>query len=94
MSLNPDRLEDLKRKAEALIPDIGDYGHSGTGWVGARPMTPDGLPIIGGTKIKGLYLNTGHGMLGWTFACGSAERLAKAVTGNGNFCGHERRAAQ
>lgn len=92
MSLNPERLEDLKRKAETLIPDIGDYDHSGTGWVGARPMTPDGLPIIGNTKIKGLYLNTGHGMLGWTFACGSAERLAKVVTGN--VCKHERRAAQ
>lgn len=79
MSLKEDRLATLKGFAEKLLPDIGDYGHSGTGWVGARPMTPNGLPITRATQIGNLYLNTGHGMLGWTFACGSAERLVKIM---------------
>lgn len=81
MSLKQDRLATLKNFAKHLLPDIGDYEHAGTDWVGARPMTPNGLPITKATKINNLYLNTGHGMLGWTFACGSAERLLKIITG-------------
>ena len=44
-------------------------------------MTPDGLPLVGGTRIPGLYLNTGHGMLGWTLACATGEAAASAVMG-------------
>jgi len=46
------------------------------GWTGLRPMTADGPPLIGPTPIRGLHLNTGHGAMGWTQACGSAELAA------------------
>jgi len=94
MSLKEDRLATLKSFAERLLPNIGDYGHSGTGWVGARPMTPDGLPVSRATKIPDLYLNTGHGMLGWTFACGSAERIAEIMIDNQVVTTQQQRAAQ
>lgn len=45
-------------------------------WTGLRPMTPDGPPIVGGTHLRNLYLNVGHGTLGWTMACGSANYVA------------------
>jgi len=50
-------------------------------WSGLRPMTPDGPPIIGPTRYRNLYLNTGHGTLGWTMACGSGRVLADLVSG-------------
>jgi len=50
-------------------------------WTGLRPMTPDGPPIIGPTKYANLHLNTGHGTLGWTMACGSARVLADQLSG-------------
>jgi D-amino-acid dehydrogenase len=50
-------------------------------WCGLRPMTPDGPPVIGGTKYGNLYLNTGHGTLGWTMACGSGRVLADVISG-------------
>ena len=51
-------------------------------WSGLRPMTPDGTPVIGGTKIAGLFLNTGHGTLGWTMSSGSARVIADLVSGH------------
>ncbi|UWU24485.1 D-amino acid dehydrogenase (plasmid) [Rhizobium sp. CB3171] len=50
-------------------------------WSGLRPMTPDGTPVIGPTKIAGLFLNTGHGTLGWTMSCGSARLISDLVSG-------------
>ncbi|GMB80023.1 D-amino acid dehydrogenase [Shinella zoogloeoides] len=50
-------------------------------WSGLRPMTPDGTPVIGPTKIAGLFLNTGHGTLGWTMSSGSARVIADLVSG-------------
>ena len=50
-------------------------------WSGLRPMTPDGTPVIGPTKVKGLFLNTGHGTLGWTMSSGSARVIADLVSG-------------
>lgn len=50
-------------------------------WSGLRPMTPDGTPVIGATKVKGLFLNTGHGTLGWTMSCGSAKLISDLVSG-------------
>ncbi len=52
-----------------------------TFWCGLRPMTPDGPPVIGPTPVEGLYLNTGHGTLGWTMACGSGRIMADMVSG-------------
>ncbi|MDQ0318607.1 D-amino-acid dehydrogenase [Pararhizobium capsulatum DSM 1112] len=50
-------------------------------WSGLRPMTPDGTPVIGATKVGGLFLNTGHGTLGWTMSSGSARVIADLVSG-------------
>jgi D-amino-acid dehydrogenase len=50
-------------------------------WTGLRPMTPDGTPVIGRTGLDNLYLNTGHGTLGWTMACGSGRVLADVISG-------------
>ncbi|HTZ69118.1 MAG TPA: D-amino acid dehydrogenase, partial [Acetobacteraceae bacterium] len=51
-------------------------------WAGLRPMTPDGPPVIGQTRLKNLWLNTGHGTLGWTMACGSGALLADLIVGS------------
>jgi len=51
-------------------------------WAGLRPMTPDGTPVIGSTDIPNLYLNTGHGTLGWTMSFGSGRLLADIISGN------------
>ncbi|MBP2234607.1 D-amino-acid dehydrogenase [Sinorhizobium kostiense] len=50
-------------------------------WSGLRPMTPDGTPVIGPTNVAGLFLNTGHGTLGWTMSCGSARLISDLVSG-------------
>lgn len=50
-------------------------------WSGLRPMTPDGTPVVGATEFPNLFLNTGHGTLGWTMACGSAHILSDIVSG-------------
>ncbi|MGF6937817.1 glycine/D-amino acid oxidase-like deaminating enzyme [Paraburkholderia sp. UCT70] len=63
-----------------LFPGGGDTANA-TFWTGLRPMTPDGTPIVGGTPVPNLFLNTGHGTLGWTMSCGSAQLLADLVLG-------------
>jgi D-amino-acid dehydrogenase len=50
-------------------------------WTGLRPMTPDSTPVVGACPVQGLFLNTGHGTLGWTMACGSAQLTADLITG-------------
>jgi D-amino-acid dehydrogenase len=52
-----------------------------TFWTGLRPMTPDSTPIVGGTRYANLFLNTGHGTLGWTMACGSGKLISDMVMG-------------
>jgi D-amino-acid dehydrogenase len=80
LSLNPRRRETLEMVLNGLFPNAGDVSKS-LFWTGLRPMTPDGTPIIG--KASGVYdnvwLNTGHGTLGWTMACGSGQLLADLV---------------
>lgn len=63
-----------------LFPRGGDLPKA-TFWCGLRPMTPDGPPVIGGTRFANLHLNTGHGTLGWTMACGSGRVLADMLSG-------------
>ena len=63
-----------------LFPKGGDVARA-EGWTGLRPMTPDGTPVIGPTRYPNLFLNTGHGTLGWTMACGSGRAVADAVLG-------------
>lgn len=75
LSLNPRRRETLEMVVGDLFPLGGDPSTAEL-WTGLRPATPDGTPIIGGTAYRNLYLNTGHGTLGWTMACGSGRLLA------------------
>ena len=63
-----------------LFPRGGDLAWA-TFWSGLRPMTPDGPPVIGATRFANLHLNTGHGTLGWTMACGSGRVLADLLSG-------------
>jgi D-amino-acid dehydrogenase len=63
-----------------LFPRGGDLARA-TFWSGLRPMTPDGPPVIGATRYSNLHLNTGHGTLGWTMACGSGRVLADLLSG-------------
>ena len=63
-----------------ILPLAADYAAAGESWTGLRPMTPSSLPIVRRVR-PGLSVNIGHGMLGWTFAMGSAERLANAMLG-------------
>ena len=78
--LNPVRCEALTRRAKEIFPGAGDYDHA-TFWTGLRPSTPSNVPLIGRTKVESLYLNTGHGTLGWTMACGSGKALADIISG-------------
>jgi D-amino-acid dehydrogenase len=79
-ALPPARRRALAHAAGALFPGAGDW-EGARFWTGLRPMTPDGAPIIGPTPIENLYLNTGHGSLGWTMACGSARIIADVAGG-------------
>ncbi|NLS16490.1 D-amino acid dehydrogenase [Rhizobium sp. P40RR-XXII] len=73
------RRQTLEHSVTDLFPG-GDVAKASF-WSGLRPMTPDGTPVIGPTKIKGLYLNTGHGTLGWTMSSGSARVVSDLVSG-------------
>jgi D-amino-acid dehydrogenase len=77
--LDPRRRATLEMVVDELFPG-GDVSRASF-WTGLRPMTPDGTPVIGATKYRNLYLNTGHGTLGWTMACGSAKLVAGMVMG-------------
>ncbi len=78
--LNRVRCEAIVRRTEELFPGAGD-GEQAQFWTGLRPATPSNVPIIGRSKIGKLFLNTGHGTLGWTHACGSGKSIARIVSG-------------
>ncbi|GAB3464811.1 D-amino acid dehydrogenase [Massilia terrae] len=78
-TLNPARRETLELVVNDLFPEGGDVKQA-TFWTGLRPMTPDSTPIVGATPLRNLFLNTGHGTLGWTMACGSASVIADLVS--------------
>jgi D-amino-acid dehydrogenase len=71
-------IDTLKMVLNDLFPDAAQLSQAEY-WCGARPMTPDGTPVVGGTPYHNLYLNTGHGTLGWTMACGSAQVLSDLI---------------
>ncbi|MFC5472913.1 D-amino acid dehydrogenase [Paraherbaspirillum soli] len=80
----PERaIDELKRGVDALFPDCDCLSDSETlsPWTGFRPATPSGVPIIGASPVTNLYLNVGHGSLGWTLAHGSATLLAQLIAG-------------
>ncbi|MGE8549803.1 MAG: D-amino acid dehydrogenase [Acinetobacter calcoaceticus] len=77
LGLNDDRRATLQMVTQDLFPG-GDMAQASF-WTGLRPMTPDSTPIIGATRFKNLFLNTGHGTLGWTMACGSGKLISDIV---------------
>lgn len=79
--LLPARRETLEMVVSDLYPEGGQIEQA-TFWTGLRPMTPDGTPIVGRTPLSNLFLNTGHGTLGWTMACGSGKLIADIISGN------------
>jgi D-amino-acid dehydrogenase len=80
-ALNPTRCELLTRITGEMFPGAVDL-ESVSYWSGLRPATPSNVPLIGRTRLPNLYLNTGHGTLGWTMGCGSGRALADLI------CGH------
>ena len=79
LSLNPKRRETLEYVTGLLYPQGGDFTQAEF-WTGLRPATPDGTPIVGKTAYRNLFLNTGHGTLGWTMSCGSASYLTDIIS--------------
>ncbi|MCX5514424.1 D-amino acid dehydrogenase small subunit [Kaistia algarum] len=79
-NLSPKRRDTLAFCVNDLFPDAGDTDKASF-WTGLRPMTPDGTPILGQTKLGNLTINSGHGTLGWTMACGSARVVADLISG-------------
>ena len=79
--LGPHATDTVRYVISDLFPQGGDVSKA-EGWTGLRPMTPDGTPVLGPSKYPNLFLNTGHGTLGWTMACGSGRAVADVVLGN------------
>ncbi len=81
LRLNPKRRQTLEMVVDDLFPGSADTA-AASFWTGLRPMTPDGTPIVGGTQHPNLWLNTGHGTLGWTMGCGSGKVIADLICGS------------
>jgi len=79
--LNTARCEAITRRTQELFPGACDYENP-VYWTGLRPMTPSNVPYIGKTKFSNLFLNTGHGTLGWTMGCGSGRAVAEIISGH------------
>jgi len=73
------RIRKLTSLARQLLPDAADYEAEPHGWAGERPMTPNGLPLVGPSRIDRLSVSVGHGMFGWTYSCGAGKRLAERI---------------
>jgi D-amino-acid dehydrogenase len=80
LRLNPRRRATLTKSVSELFGGSGDPDKA-LFWTGLRPMTPDGTPIVGATPIPNLFLNTGHGTLGWTMSAGSGRLVADLISG-------------
>ena len=80
-SLSPRREATLRHSLNDLFPGAADNNAPSGFWSGLRPMTPDSTPIIGRTPVSNLFLNAGHGTLGWTMACGSGRLIASIIGG-------------
>jgi D-amino-acid dehydrogenase len=78
--LNRVRCEAIVKRVEQLFPGAGN-AEQAQFWTGLRPATPSNVPLIGKTKLSNFYLNTGHGTLGWTHACGSGKSIARIISG-------------
>jgi D-amino-acid dehydrogenase len=80
LQLHEPRRRTLEHVVTDLFPAGGDVSRAEF-WCGLRPMTPDGTPVVGGTKLSNLYLATGHGTLGWTMAAGTGRVMADLISG-------------
>ncbi|MCW5679304.1 MAG: D-amino acid dehydrogenase [Rhodospirillales bacterium] len=80
LSLDDRRARFILGKALEIFPDCGDAEQAAL-WTGLRPSTPDGVPVMGRTPISNLFVNTGHGTLGWTMACGAGRLVADVIGG-------------
>jgi D-amino-acid dehydrogenase len=78
--LNEVRCEAITRRTRELFPNACDYENP-VYWSGLRPMTPSNIPYVGRTRYNNLFLNTGHGTLGWTMGCGSGRAIADIIAG-------------
>jgi D-amino-acid dehydrogenase len=78
--LNSTRCDAITRRTRELFPDACNYDNP-TYWTGLRPLTPSNIPYIGKSRYPNLFLNTGHGTLGWTMGCGSGRAIADIVSG-------------
>ena len=83
LSIAPKNIVELVSATQDLFPDCGDLSDMNvlSPWAGMRPATPTGVPIIGQSPVSNVYLNVGHGALGWTLACGSAALLGNIICG-------------
>lgn len=79
-SLNAARCQALTRRAQQLFPGVCNY-EVPQYWAGLRPVTPSNVPLVGATRVPGLFVNTGHGTLGWTMGVGSGKLIADIVSG-------------
>jgi D-amino-acid dehydrogenase len=79
--LNTVRCEAITRRTRELFPEACDYDNP-VYWTGLRPLTPSNVPYIGRSRVANLFLNTGHGTLGWTMGCGSGRAIADIVSGH------------
>ncbi len=79
-SLNPARLKALETRTRSLLPNLA-VSAPPDAWAGLRPATPGNVPLIGVTACGNVFINSGHGTLGWTLACGSGRLLADLVEG-------------
>jgi D-amino-acid dehydrogenase len=77
-NLNPKRVQAILDNVRGLFPAAGDFD-AATAWTGLRPTTPSNVPYLGRSRVAGLYLNTGHGTLGWTMGPGTGARVAEQV---------------
>lgn len=74
------RVNYLVQLGQQVMPEAARFDASLQPWAGLRPATPSGVPMVGATAVRGLYLNVGHGALGWTLACGTGQLLAEQLT--------------
>jgi D-amino-acid dehydrogenase len=80
LTTDPGRVRNLVTLARKVLPCAGLDPSGATAWCGLLAMSADGVPIIGATAVSNLFLNTGHGHLGWTLAAGSAKLLADLMS--------------
>jgi D-amino-acid dehydrogenase len=80
MGLNQVRCEAITTRTHEIFPHLQTVGDP-VYWTGLRPATPSNVPIVGATRLQNLFLNTGHGTLGWTMSCGSSRALADIISG-------------